>query len=121
MALARNKKVDPEAIKAFGSAADARPEPARSSEPVREAVEAPAESKQAAEPAPAKARPKAAAGESHSNSGPRSSLVRWTDDELRELRDQLMAYSKRERYSMQEVMTRAMRLGFKQLSSDSNL
>lgn len=116
MALARNKKVDPEAIKAFGSAADARPDPARPTEPAREATAAPA---QASEAAPVKAHANAAAGESHRNDGPTSSLVRWSDDDLRELRDQLMAYSKRERYSMQEVMTRAMRLGFEQLSPDS--
>lgn len=115
MALARNKKVDPEAIKAFGSAADARPEPERPTEPARESIAAPA---QATEPASVKARPEVAAGESHRNNGPTSSLVRWSDDDLRELRDQLMAYSKRERYSMQEVMTRAMRLGFEQLSLD---
>jgi hypothetical protein len=120
MALARNKKVDPEAIKAFGSAADARPEPARPTEPAREAVAAPAQAQDASESTSVKARPRKAAGESVRNSGPTSSLVRWSDDELRELRDQLMAYSKRERYSMQEVMTRAMRLGFEQLSADSN-
>ena len=99
MAIARNKKPDASAIAAFGAAAEARPD-------------------DAATPAPEKATK--VTKQSQANTGeeqrPKSSLVRWTDEDLR---DRLIDYSKRERYSLQHLMIEALRIGLDQIENDS--
>jgi hypothetical protein len=92
MAIARNKKADPAAIAAFGAAAESRPDDA--STPAVTKVKRPTT---------------ATAGD---DAGPKSSLIRWTDDELR---DRLIDYSKRERYPLQQVMIEALRIGIEQI------
>lgn len=97
MALARNKKPDASAIAAFGAAAEARPDEAAA------ATLAPAKATKVTKPSPANT------GEEQR---PKSSLVRWTDEELR---DRLIDYSKRERYPLQQVMIEALRIGLDQI------
>lgn len=94
MAIARNKKPDPNAIAAFGAAADARPDDASAPMPIPPRVA------QLSQPATSDAQ------------GPKSSLIRWTDETLR---DRLIDYSKRERYPLQQVMIEAMKLGIEQI------
>ncbi|WP_104081072.1 hypothetical protein [Cryobacterium sp. Y11] len=95
MAIARNKKPDPNAIAAFGAAAEARSDDA--------ATPAPAKATKVTKPSPV------AAGE---DQRPKSSLVRWTDEDLR---DRLIDYSKRERYSLQHLMIEALKIGLDQI------
>jgi hypothetical protein len=94
MAIARNKKPNPDAIAAFGAAADARPDEAPIPLPIPGRVA------------------KTSQSVTSDLDGPKSSLVRWTDVELR---DRLIDYSKRERYPLQQVMIAAMKLGIEQI------
>ncbi|MBF4588398.1 MULTISPECIES: hypothetical protein [unclassified Curtobacterium] len=90
MPIARNKKttVDPDAIAAFGAAADALPSEAR---------EAATPKSQAKAPSPA-------AGDA-----PLTALVRWRGHE--ELRDRIADYNKATRYPNHAIMLRAMEIG----------
>jgi hypothetical protein len=100
MPIARNKKnppVDPDAIAAFGAAAELRPE----------AAEPPAPTP------PAKQRTTTRTPRADEKAPPASSLVRWAGEE--ELRDRLIAYSRAERYKMQDLMVKAMQIGLDQL------
>ncbi|TFC93011.1 MULTISPECIES: hypothetical protein [Cryobacterium] len=97
MALARNKKPDASAIAAFGAAAEARPDDAAA------AAAAQARTTKVTKPSPVNA------GEEQR---PKSSLVRWTDEDLR---DRLIDYSKRERYSLQHLMIEALKIGLDQI------
>lgn len=104
MPIARNKKnppVNPDAIAAFGAAAEARP-----ATPEPPAPSAPAKAR-----APRSAAPSVKDGEE--KAPPKSSLVRWAGEE--ETRDRLLAYSAAERYKMQDLMVKAMQLGMDQL------
>ena len=103
MAIARNtprKPTDAAAIEAFGAAAEARPQEAPAAPPT------PAPEAKAARPAKAS---------QTADSGPASSLIRWKGEE--DLRDLIKAYAKAERYSEQDVMIRALRLGMDQIQS----
>ena len=94
MPIARNKKVtaDPDAIAAFGAAADALPP----------------ESPKTAEPnSPAKA-PTPTTGDA-----PLTALVRWRGHE--ELRDRIASYNKATRYPNHAIMLRAMEIGMEQI------
>lgn len=97
MAIARNRKpppVDPAAIAAFGAAAE-----------TREAAPEPL----------APARPERAGGRATNpaTDGSASSLIRWKGHE--NLRDRIKGYATTERYSEQDVMIRALRLGMEQI------
>lgn len=95
MPIARNKKVkvDPDAIAAFGAAADALPsETAKATEP--------------SSPAPASA---PVTGEA----APLTALVRWRGHE--ELRDRIADYNKANRYPIHTIMLRAMELGMEHI------
>lgn len=89
MPIARNKKttVDPDAIAAFGAAADALPS---------EAPKPP----QSATPAPA-------------GDAPLTSLVRWRGHEA--LRDRIADYNKATRYPNHAIMLRAMEIGMEHI------
>jgi len=103
MAIARNKKpadVDQAAIAAFGAAAEVR-------------VEAPRPETQAAVAAPQRSARRAKASD---EAPPQASLVRWADEE--ELRDRLIAYRLAERYTMQDLMVKALQLGMDQIEAD---
>lgn len=96
--IVRNKPVTPadaDAIAAFGAAADARPEDVS--------------------PAPAKAAPIAVRKASEPKPPPESSLIRWKGNE--DLRDAIIEYSARERYSIHTVLLEAIRRGFDQMES----
>ncbi len=98
MPIARNKKnppVDPDAIAAFGAAAELRPGPAEPPAPTRRRATTP-RTASADEEAP-----------------PASSIVRWAGEE--ELRDRLIAYRRAERYKMQDLMIKVMQIGLDQL------
>jgi hypothetical protein len=97
MAIARNKKVtaDPDAIAAFGAAADALPSEAPK----------PAEPK-----TPAKA-PTPTAGDA-----PLTALVRWRGHE--ELRDRIADYNKATRYPNHAIMLRAMEIGMEHIEKN---
>ncbi|PPF66630.1 hypothetical protein C5E16_10935 [Clavibacter michiganensis] len=107
MPIARNRRSEPDPAKvaAFGAAAESRvevptPPPA-----------APAAAPQRTTDTTPTRRRGEAAGEA-----PKSSIVRWTGstgDE--ELRDRLLAYGRRERYTMQELMIRALRIGLDEI------
>ena len=90
MPIARNKKVtaDPDAIAAFGAAADALPSEA---------------TKAAERKSPAKA-PTPSTGDA-----PLTALVRWRGHE--ELRDRIADYNKATRYPNHAIMLRAMEIG----------
>lgn len=97
MPIARNKKVkvDPDAIAAFGAAADALPsETPKATEPSSPA------------PAPASA---PVTGEA----APLTALVRWRGHE--ELRDRIADYNKANRYPIHTIMLRAMELGMEHI------
>jgi hypothetical protein len=101
MPIARNKKnppVDPDAIAAFGAAAELRPEPAGPPAPT------PPTRQRATTPRTASADEEAP---------PASSIVRWAGEE--ELRDRIIAYRRAERYKMQDLMIKAMQIGLDQL------
>lgn len=94
MAIVRNKKpqaADPSAIAAFGAAADATPESAVPATPDR----TPRKAQQGETKAPA------------------SSLVRW--EKHAQLRDDLMAFAKEQRYPVHTVLLMALELGLEQL------
>lgn len=96
--IVRNKPVTPadaDAIAAFGAAAEARPADAS--------------------PAPAKAAPIAARKASEPKPPPESSLIRWKDNE--DLRDAIIEYAARERYSIQTVLLESIRRGFGEIES----
>ncbi len=98
MPIARNKKnppVDPDAIAAFGAAAELRPGPPNRRPPTRRRATTP-RTASADEEAP-----------------PASSIVRWAGEE--ELRDRLIAYRRAERYKMQDLMIKVMQIGLDQL------
>lgn len=102
MPIARNKKnppVDPDAIAAFGAAAELRPEPPASTLAVKQHTTIP------------RATPRTPAADE--KTPPASSLVRWAGEE--ELRDRLIAYGRAERYKMQDLMVKAMQIGLDQL------
>lgn len=104
MPIARNKKnspVDPDAIAAFGAAAELRPEAAEPQAPTPP-------TKQRATPRATPRTPPA-----DEKAPPASSLVRWAGEE--ELRDRLIAYGRAERYKMQDLMVKAMQIGLDQL------
>jgi hypothetical protein len=105
MAIARNKKnhpVDPAAIAAFGAAAEMRDATAASAV----AVETPKTSS-------TNRKPRVAGASGAAADGPASSLIRWKGHE--ELRDRIKGYATEERYSEQDVMIRALRLGMEQI------
>lgn len=94
MPIARNKKVtaDPDAIAAFGAAADALPP----------------ESPKPAEPkSPVKA-PTPSTGDA-----PLTALVRWRGHEA--LRDRIADYNKATRYPNHAIMLRAMEIGMEHI------
>lgn len=99
MPIARNKKttVDPDAIAAFGAAADALPS---------EAPKAP----EAAAPAPAPT-PAPGAGDA-----PLTALVRWRGHEA--LRDRIADYNKATRYPNHAIMLRAMEIGMEHIEKN---
>lgn len=104
MVIARNRKKEPDvaAIAAFGAAAESRNEQAApTSATTRRAQEEPRGSSASKTPS-----------ESETD-GPKASLVRWAGE--KELRDDLMAYGKRNRYNMQELMIETMRKGLAEL------
>jgi hypothetical protein len=107
MAIARNRRQDPDPAKiaAFGAAAEARTDV-----PAPEAPAAPAVSRRTTDATPARRWGGA------TSEPPKSSIIRWTGstgDE--ELRDRLLAYGARERYTMQELMLRALRVGLDEI------
>jgi hypothetical protein len=107
MAIARNRKQDPDPAKiaAFGAAAEARMDVS-----APEAPAAPAASRRTTDATPTRR------GGGATSEPPKSSIIRWTGstgDE--ELRDRLLAYGARERYTMQELMIRALRLGLDEI------
>ena len=94
MPIARNKKVtaDPEAIAAFGAAADALPsEPPKPAEP-KSPVKAPTPS---------------------TSEAPLTALVRWRGHEA--LRDRIADYNKATRYPNHAIMLRAMEIGMEHI------
>lgn len=109
MALARNKKREPDAtaIAAFGAAAETRSdEAAPTASPARGA-------QSSSLPLSAPSMPTQSDGD-----GPKASLVRWAGE--KQLRDDLIAYGKLNRYNMQELMIEAMRRGLDDMkTSDS--
>jgi hypothetical protein len=94
MPIARNKKVtaDPDAIAAFGAAADALP----------------SESPKSAEPKSPTNAPTPPAGDA-----PLTALVRWRGHE--ELRDRISDYNKATRYPNHAIMLRAMEIGMEHI------
>ena len=99
MPIAKNRKPTPEqqaAIQAFGAAADARPEDVSYVQPVltSKSVTHHTSTPRGEEP-------------------PKSTLVRWGKNE--ELRDRVIEYSKRERYSVHDTILEALRLGMEQI------
>ncbi|TCU82273.1 hypothetical protein EDF48_11225 [Curtobacterium sp. PhB191] len=97
MPIARNKKttVDPDAIAAFGAAAEALPSEApKSPQP----------------PARAKA-PAQGAGDA-----PLTALVRWRGHEA--LRDRIADYNKATRYPNHAIMLRAMEIGMEDIEKN---
>jgi hypothetical protein len=108
MPIARNRRSEPDPAKiaAFGAAAESRVEVPTSTPPATPA----AAPQRATDATPARRR-----GEDTAEP-PKSSIVRWTGstgDE--ELRDRLLAYGRRERYTMQELMIRALRIGLDEI------
>ncbi|MEW5093682.1 hypothetical protein [Clavibacter michiganensis] len=106
MPIARNRRTEPDPAKiaAFGAAAESRVE-APSAPPAT-----PAGPQRATDATPTRRRADGA------SEPPKSSIVRWTGstgDE--ELRDRLLAYGRRERYTMQELMIRALRIGLDEI------
>ncbi|RII95467.1 hypothetical protein DZF95_00840 [Clavibacter michiganensis] len=104
MAIARNRRQEPDPAKiaAFGAAAEARTDVP--------APEAPAVSRLTTDATPTRR------GGGATSEPPKSSIIRWTSstgDE--ELRDRLLAYGARERYTMQELMIRALRVGLNEI------
>jgi hypothetical protein len=109
MAIARNRKKEPDvaAIAAFGAAAESRNDQAApTSTTTRRAQE---------EPRGSTATKALSAGETD---GPKASLVRWASE--KELRDDLMAYGKRNRYNMQELMIETMRRGLAEMRASES-
>ena len=97
MPIARNKKTeaDPDAIAAFGAAADALP----------------AETPAAPQPAtPVKARAQSV------GDAPLTALVRWRGHEA--LRDRIADYSKATRYPNHAIMLRAMEIGMEHIEKN---
>lgn len=109
MAIARNKKKEPDAaaIAAFGAAAETRFEGAE-----RSATTAPGTQRGSRELRAADTPPPAEVG------GPKASLVRWANEE--ELRDDLIAYGKSNRYNMQELMIETMRRGLADMKASGS-
>lgn len=106
MAIARNKrptKVDQAAIAAFGAAAEAQAGTRQSVAPTA---------------SPAVSRATTRQAKSSGDSLPQASLVRWAEEE--DLRDRLIAYRLAERYTMQDLMVKALRLGMDQLDGTSS-
>lgn len=97
MPIARNKKTeaDPDAIAAFGAAADALPPEAPSTPQAT---------------APVKARA-ASAGDA-----PLTALVRWRGHEA--LRDRIADYNKATRYPNHAIMLRAMEIGMEHIEKN---
>lgn len=104
MAIARNRKKEPDvaAIAAFGAAAESRNDQAAPTSAV---------TRRAQEESRGSTAPKVPSA----TDGPKASLVRWAGE--KELRDELMAYGKRNRYNMQELMIEAMRRGLAELKA----
>jgi hypothetical protein len=107
MAIARNRRQDPDPAKiaAFGAAAEARTDV-----PAAAAPEVAATPRRTTDATPTRR------GGGSTSEPPKSSIVRWTGstgDE--ELRDRLLAYGARERYTMQELMIRALRVGLDEI------
>jgi len=107
MPIARNRRSEPDPAKiaAFGAAAESRVEA-----PTPPPAAPPAAPQRTTDTTPTRRR-----GEDTAEP-PKSSIVRWTGstgDE--ELRDRLLAYGKRERYTMQELMIRALRIGLDEI------
>jgi len=98
MPIARNKKTeaDPDAIAAFGAAADALPP---------ETPEAPRP------PAPVRAARMQSAGDA-----PLTALVRWRGHEA--LRDRIADYNKATRYANHAIMLRAMEIGMEHIEKN---
>ena len=97
MPIARNKKVtaDPDAIAAFGAAADALPSEA---------------------PKPAEPKLPAKAPSPTSGDAPLTALVRWRGHE--ELRDRISDYNKATRYPNHAIMLRAMEIGMEHIEKN---
>jgi hypothetical protein len=97
MPIARNKKttVDPDAIAAFGAAADALPSAAPKSPQPATPAKAPAPS---------------------ACDAPLTALVRWRGHEA--LRDRIADYNKATRYPNHAIMLRAMEIGMDAIEKD---
>jgi hypothetical protein len=97
MPIARNKKTaaDPDAIAAFGAAADALP----------------SEVSKPPQPAPAAKAAAPTAGDA-----PLTALVRWRGHEA--LRDRIADYNKATRYPNHAIMLRAMEIGMDAIEKD---
>jgi len=97
MAIARNKKttVDPDAIAAFGAAADALPSEA---------------------PKPAQPATPGKAPATRTGDAPLTALVRWRGHEA--LRDRIADYNKATRYPNHAIMLRAMEIGMDAIEKD---
>jgi hypothetical protein len=97
MPIARNKKttVDPDAIAAFGAAAEALPPEAPKSVQPTGRAKAPAQG----------------AGDA-----PLTALVRWRGHEA--LRDRIADYNKATRYPNHAIMLRAMEIGMEQIEKN---
>lgn len=94
MPIARNKKViaDPDAIAAFGAAADALPSET---------------------PTPEEPRPAAKAPTPTTSAAPLTAPVRWRGHEA--LRDRIADYNKATRYPNHAIMLRAMEIGMEHI------
>jgi hypothetical protein len=97
MPIARNKKVtaDPDAIAAFGAAADALPSEA---------------------PKPAEPKSPAKALTPSAGDAPLTALVRWRGHEA--LRDRIADYNKATRYPNHAIMLRAMEIGMEHIEKN---
>lgn len=97
MPIARNRKTtpDPDAIAAFGAAADALPETAGAAQPAAPQVKTPAQS---------------------TGDAPLTALVRWRGHEG--LRDRISDYSKATRYANHAIMLRAMEIGMEYIEKN---
>lgn len=97
MPIARNKKttVDPDAIAAFGAAADALPSDA---------------------PKPPQPATPAKASATGAGDAPLTALVRWRGHEA--LRDRIADYNKATRYPNHAIMLRAMEIGMDAIEKD---
>ncbi len=103
MPIARNKKnppVDPDAIAAFGAAAELRPGPAEPPAPTTPGARSTPRTRLRGREAP-----------------PASSIVRWAGEE--ELRDRLIAYRRAERTRCRTSWSRSCRLALTNSRSDS--